>query len=144
MELASKAPGINKIILIVDDDKTILDLYQASLARQGFKIATAESGDKAIALFKAGHEFDLVVTDLMMPGKGGFELLKEMQEAGFYATPVIVVTARALDQSTFQTINLESNVKGVLQKPINMKEFHKKIHQLLGTTPPKTFNEWVD
>ena len=100
------------------------------------------SGDKALEAIRAGHHFDLVVLDLMMPGRGGYDVLKELQQSGHENIPIFVVTARALDPSTFRMISLESNVQGILQKPVDMKSFHKKIHEVLGTTPPKFFDEW--
>ena len=132
----------SKNILIVDDDKMICDLFQASLLRQGFNVVAAESGNKALEALKEGHHFDLILLDLMMPGKGGYVVLKDLQQIGFQDIPILVVTARALDSSTFQMISLESNVRGVLQKPVNMKEFNKKIHEILGTTPKKSFDDW--
>ena len=139
--MESTAPK-SKSILVVDDDKMICDLYQTSLLRQGFRVVALPSGDKALEAIRAGHHFDLVVLDLMMPGRGGYDVLKELQQSGHENIPIFVVTARALDPSTFRMISLESNVQGILQKPVDMKSFHKKIHEVLGTTPPKFFDEW--
>ena len=132
----------SKVILIVDDDDMICDLYKTSLARQGFRVVTAPSGEKALETLKAGRHFDLILLDLMMPGRGGYDVLKELQQPGFQDIPIFVVTARSLDKSTSQMISLESNVRGILQKPGDMKSFHKKIHEVLGTTPPKIFDSW--
>lgn len=131
----------SKTILVVDDDASVCDLYQMNLSRQGFLSAAFYSGDEALKAIKGGRHFDLILLDLMMPGRGGFDVLKDLQQAD-PNIPIFVVTARAMDPSTFQMISMESNVKGVLQKPLNMKEFNKQVHEVLGTTPPLKFDNW--
>ena len=103
MELAKPQPQ-DKNILVVDDDMMICELYHASLTKQGFRVVTASSGDKALGLLNSTLHFDLVTLDLMMPGRGGYDVLKMLQHLGL-EIPIFVVTARALDSSTFQMID---------------------------------------
>ncbi|OGR89756.1 MAG: hypothetical protein A3A86_04550 [Elusimicrobia bacterium RIFCSPLOWO2_01_FULL_60_11] len=131
----------SKTILVVDDDASVCELYQMGLSRQGFKTASVRAGDEALKAIKGGKQFDLILLDLMMPGRGGFDVLKDLQAAA-PDIPIYVVTARAMDTSTFQMISMESNVKGVLTKPLNMKEFNAKVHETLGTIPAKAFDGW--
>ena len=131
----------SKTVLVVDDDASVCELYQMNLSRQGFRSATFYSGDEALKAIKGGRHFDFILLDLMMPGQGGFDVLKNLQQAD-PDTPIFVITARALDPSTFEMINFEPNVKGIFQKPLNMKELNKKLHEILGTTPPLKFDNW--
>ena len=81
---------LEKKILLIDDEETILDTYSALLAEKGYLVVTANCG-------KSGLEecflqsFDLVITDLTMPGIDGFALIQEIKE-NFPETPVIVFT----------------------------------------------------
>jgi DNA-binding NtrC family response regulator len=80
-----------KTILVVDDDPTQRRLIQAVLEREGLNVVHAENGEQAIDRLVGGGA-DAVMLDLVMPGLGGLETLKEMRARGF-AQPVIVLTA---------------------------------------------------
>ncbi|MDR3514108.1 MAG: sigma-54 dependent transcriptional regulator [Caulobacteraceae bacterium] len=80
-----------KTVLVVDDDPTQRRLIQAVLEREGLVVAHAENGEQAIDRLMAGGA-DAVMLDLVMPGQGGLETLKEMRARGF-TQPVIVLTA---------------------------------------------------
>lgn len=81
-----------KTVLIVDDDPTQRRLIRAVLEREGFAVAQADGGDAALDQIAVGARPDLVILDLVMPGKAGLEVLAELR-AGGDATPVIVLTA---------------------------------------------------
>ena len=83
---------MTKTVLVVDDDPTQRRLIQAVLEREGFAVAHAESGEQAIDRIAAGGAADVVMLDLIMPGLGGVETLKEMRLRGFNQ-PVVVLTA---------------------------------------------------
>src|SRR3989338_6113563 len=84
-----------KTILVVDDDVTILDLFELSLVRQGFNAMRLPSGEKAIQIAtRKGSMVDLIILDLMLPGKDGSEVLKELQNRGASSIPIFVVTAK--------------------------------------------------
>ncbi|MGL4558514.1 MAG: response regulator [Afipia sp.] len=63
-------------ILLADDDKALRDLAARALEADGHKVATASDGTEAAQLLEAGH-YDLLVTDVEMPGCGGFELVRD-------------------------------------------------------------------
>ena len=81
-----------KKILLVDDEATILDTYSLLLEEKGYAVVTAENGRKALEEFSR-DSFDLVITDLAMPGGDGFELLEEIKGRS-PQTPVIVFTGK--------------------------------------------------
>ncbi|UAL11252.1 sigma-54-dependent transcriptional regulator [Caulobacter segnis] len=83
---------MTKTVLVVDDDPTQRRLIQAVLERDGFAVSHAEGGDAAIAHLTAGAPADVILLDLVMPGLGGQDTLKEIRARGFNQ-PVIVLTA---------------------------------------------------
>ncbi len=84
--------GMNKTVLVVDDDPTQRRLIQAVLEREGFRVAHADGGRAALDHLASGAPADVVLLDLNMPGMSGQETLADMRARGF-AQPVIVVTA---------------------------------------------------
>src|SRR5574341_1547523 len=77
-ETMRPASGEAARVLVIDDEPIIRDVLQEILAREGYGIKSvpdAESGLEALD----GHEFDLIILDLMLPGMGGFETLKEIK-----------------------------------------------------------------
>lgn len=81
-----------KKILIVEDDSFLLRMYSTKLGIEGFKILAAADGEKAVRTVKKDLP-DLILLDLMLPKKDGFEVLRELkQDAGTKNIPVIVLT----------------------------------------------------
>ncbi len=78
-------------ILLADDDRNLREVTRLGLARHGYEVVACASGEEALAAVE-GNGFDVVVTDLRMPGIGGMELLRRLQ-ARWPALPVIVLTA---------------------------------------------------
>jgi DNA-binding response OmpR family regulator len=123
-----------KTILVVDDDDTICSFFETVLLREGFNVFTVQSGEKALTLLKGDlcDKIDLVILDLMMPGRGGYDILRELQSPDYQNVPIIVATARTLDKETVDSIKMESNVQGFFSKPLNMIELKKTIRKSLG------------
>jgi DNA-binding NtrC family response regulator len=105
---------MTKTVLVVDDDPTQRRLIQGVLEREGFVTALAESGDEALAHLMAGRSADVVLLDLVMPGLGGVDALKEMRARG-YLQPVIVLTA----QGSIETVvsAMQAGAQDFLVKP---------------------------
>jgi DNA-binding NtrC family response regulator len=83
---------MTKTVLVVDDDPTQRRLIQAVLEREGLAVNHAETGEAAIDRLMAGQPADVIMLDLVMPGLGGFDTLKELRSRGF-SQPVVVLTA---------------------------------------------------
>ncbi|OGS41332.1 MAG: hypothetical protein A3J82_08495 [Elusimicrobia bacterium RIFOXYA2_FULL_69_6] len=126
----------DKRILIVDDDETIRGLLELGAQQEGFVVATAVDGMQAAEMIPQFRP-DLIVSDLMMPGQGGYELIRNLQGTEQGAVPVIVITARKLDESTKELFRREGNVLQVLSKPISLNAFALALHQILRTQPPQ-------
>lgn len=124
----------DKLVLVVDDDDAIRDLIEMTASSQGFQVVTAENGLKAAAKLSE-KPVDLIITDLMMPGQGGYEFLRTLQQAGGANVPVFVVSASQLDTSTVQMIRQEANVVEFIPKPIKMPLFVAALHKHLKTAP---------
>ena len=87
-----------KKILLVDDDKLVLNSTRRYLEGQGFNVAAADNGSEAVALIKDFGP-DLVVTDVEMKGLDGFALCKALKETeGFSGIPVIIVSGRKVSE----------------------------------------------
>jgi len=83
-----------KRILVVDDDENILSLERTILEQKGFAVTTAGGGEEALRLLKQ-ESFDLVLLDVMMPDKDGFEVCRQIkQDARTRSLPVIFLTAK--------------------------------------------------
>ena len=125
-----------KLVMVVDDDENVRSLIEMTVTSQGFQVATAINGLDASAKL-AIKPADLIVTDLMMPGQGGYEFLRSLQAAGGrWHTPVFVVTGSVLEASTIELIRQEANVVEFIPKPIRIPAFAAALHKHLKTTPP--------
>lgn len=87
--------GIPKIkcVLVVDDDDTCLELMSAIFKRNGIDVHKAHSGEEATVELKSGFKFDVVVTDIMMPGMNGYQLCEYVG----HEIPVLLVSALGRD-----------------------------------------------
>ena len=122
-----------KLILVVDDEETILEFLKYYLKEQGFKVETASDGQQALEKIK-NNKPDLVILDAMLPKKSGYEIVKTLQRE-YREIPVIIITGYFRDVETQMMFKLEPNVKEFLTKPIQPDFLISKIHMLLKTKP---------
>ena len=134
-ELPELADPSAKLIMMVDDDESLLDLMEHIVKKEGFRTERASDGAEALRKAEALMP-DLIVLDLMLPGMGGYEVLRELQASGNGGIPVIVVTGRAVDRKQIDMIRLESNVKEFMTKPIRTAVLASTLHSVLKTRPP--------
>lgn len=123
-----------KLVLLVDDDESLLDLMDHVVKKEGFRTDRAMDGVEALAKVAALNP-DAIVLDFMLPGMGGYEALRELQSRGFGDVPIIVVTGRAMDAKSIEMVRQEQNVKEFLQKPVRPVMLTAALHRILGTTP---------
>jgi len=115
-------------ILVVDDDKNILQVLEARLASAKYRTLTAKSAEEAVELL-ARNPVDLVVSDVKMPGMGGVGLLNEVLEQ-WPQVPVILLTAYGSIPDAVSTIR--SGAADYLTKPFDGQQLLQKISTLLG------------
>jgi len=77
-----------KKILVVEDEKAMARALEAKLMRFGYEVTIADNGDQALTLLK-NNQYDLIILDLMMPKKNGFDVLEELRKRG-NTIPVVI------------------------------------------------------
>ncbi len=116
-----------KSVLLVDDEKTILDCLARDLAVAGFKVTTAGSGEEAVAKINKSF-FNLVTTDLLMPGGHGFQVIKETKQL----SPQTMVIVLSGDMSATSAVNaFRQGADDYLQKPCDTDELLCRISNCL-------------
>jgi DNA-binding response OmpR family regulator len=118
-----------RTILVVDDERHIVDLIRLYLEREGFAVLAAATGDEALAVH-ARHDPDLVVLDLMLPGRDGFEVCRELRHRG--DTPILILTAR--DDDIDAIVGLELGADDYVTKPFNPRALMARIKAILRRT----------
>jgi CheY-like chemotaxis protein len=118
-----------KKMMIVDDEETLTySLYQSFiLAKQNYEVVTASSGEEASEKLKTTR-FDLVITDISMPGMSGIELLIYIKQ-NYPQTEVIIMTAYGSDEKREEA--LHNGARYYIEKPFEIKEFKQLVMDLL-------------
>jgi len=118
---------MKKVVLIVEDDLKSLQLFRDLLQASGYTTIEATDGKKAVELAKA-HKPDLILMDILMPVMDGFEATKILKADGETEyIPIIAITAYAIDDARFR----EAGCDGYINKPIDTREFLKKVAEYL-------------
>jgi len=115
-----------KSILVVDDERNIVDLLRLYLEKEGFAVIAAGDGEQALQLHQR-HEPDLVILDLMLPKRDGFEVCREIRKRG--DTPVIMLTARGEDVDAI--VGLELGADDYVTKPFNPRALVARVKAVL-------------
>jgi DNA-binding response OmpR family regulator len=103
-------------ILLIDDDVLMLEAMTHRLKADGHKIVAAEDSFKALSIMKM-EDIDLVISDIMMPGMSGLELLSLLNRIFFNNVPVILISS--LFKSVVRTTGMALGAKEFLVKPID-------------------------
>ena len=119
-----------KSLLIVDDERTILNSLSRELTSAGFEVTTSASGEDALAGINS-RIFDLVMTDLLMPKVDGFQVLKAAKKKGSQ-TMVIILTGYGAMESAIDALRLGAD--DFLPKPCNTDELIYRISRLTSKT----------
>jgi two-component system OmpR family response regulator len=127
-----EAAGTPGRLLVVDDEKTILELLPGSLRLSGFEVTTAASGAEAVRA-AASRRPDLVLLDVMMPEGDGFEALRRMRSAGI-EVPVIFLTAR--DEEPDRVNGFDLGADDYVTKPFSLNELLGRIRAVLRRSRP--------
>ncbi|NWJ45374.1 MAG: response regulator transcription factor [Chloroflexi bacterium] len=118
-------------ILVVDDDNEIIDMLARGLRFEGYDVRTALDGDTALTIFRESAP-DLVLLDVMMPGKNGLEVCREMRK--IRDTPVVMLTAK--DAVTDRVAGLDSGADDYIVKPFAFDELLARVRAHLRRTAP--------
>lgn len=116
-------------ILVVDDDKKIVRLVQSYLEQSGYQVLVAYDGETALHVIRRERP-DLVVLDLMLPGRDGMEITRIVRsDQSIAGLPVIMLTARVED--TDKIVGLELGADDYISKPFNPREVVARVRALL-------------
>ena len=116
-------------ILVVDDDEGIRSLVKQYLNENNYLVTTAESAETASEKVKI-VKFDLIILDIMMPGKNGLDFIKDHKKK--LDTPIILLTAKG--ESSDRVEGLEIGADDYLPKPFEPKELILRIKNILNKT----------
>jgi two-component system, OmpR family, copper resistance phosphate regulon response regulator CusR len=114
-------------ILVVEDNPRIAGFLEKGLREEGYVVQTAADGDTAFARASA-EGFDAAVVDVMIPGRSGLEVVRDLRAAGI-ALPVLLLTAR--DQTEDKVQGLDSGADDYLTKPFDFSELTARLRALL-------------
>ena len=114
-------------LLVVEDDPGIGELVSDDLSEQGYAVDWAKDGDEALSLLKS-FPYDLVVLDIMLPGKDGFTLTRELRTRK-ESVPIVMLTAR--DAVEDRVKGLELGADDYLVKPFHLVELRARVLALL-------------
>ena len=117
-------------VLVVDDESLLLTMAETILADFGYKVLTANSGPKALEILAHPlNRIDLIVTDLVMPGMGGRELIEKIRSLGF-AQPVLCTSGYVMPEDNKQA------GAAYLQKPFTTSGLLLKVKAALAAAKP--------
>lgn len=120
-------------ILIIDDDEKLNSLLTEYLARFDFSVTTASHPDDGLRHIK-NNPPDLVVLDVMLPDRDGFEICKEIRKSG--SLPIIMLTARG--EVTDRVVGLELGADDYMPKPFEPRELVARIQSILRRSSGRT------
>jgi two-component system response regulator AdeR len=118
--------GMSALILIVEDEPQLAEVLEAYARQEGYRTERAADGLAALSAYRAAHP-DLILLDVMLPGKSGLDVLKTIRADGL--TPVILVTARA--EETDQIVGLELGADDYVVKPFRPREVMARVKAVL-------------
>lgn len=131
---ANAHPPTQPTILVVEDDSDLANLIRFCLVREGFEVRQAADGEQAQQEFALPQRPDLVVMDVMMPYRNGYELLADLrQRPAWNQVPVIMLTGRGREEDVVQGLNLGAS--DYLTKPFRPSELVARIRKLLRPAP---------
>jgi two-component system, OmpR family, alkaline phosphatase synthesis response regulator PhoP len=123
----------SELILLVDDEPSIIKLARMYFERDGFRVLEVMDGEAALEAV-AKHQPALIVLDVMLPKLDGFEVCRQLR-AGGNQTPIIMLTAR--DEDIDKILGLELGADDYLTKPFNPRELTARVKAILRRTDGK-------
>ena len=114
---------MSKRVLIVEDEKNIVDILRFNLNREGYETLEAYDGSTGLSLARS-EQPDLILLDLMLPKMNGFDVCRSLREGGC-STPVIMLTAR--EEETDKVLGLELGADDYITKPFSMRELLARV-----------------
>lgn len=114
---------MGRTILVVDDEKAIVDILSFNLIKEGYTVITAYDGERAMQLFSE-TAFDLILLDVMLPKQSGFDVCSAIRRTDV-RTPIIMLTAR--EEETDKVLGLELGADDYITKPFSIREVLARV-----------------
>jgi len=132
---------MNTKILIVDDEKDILELVSYNLKKEGFGISVSTDGEDALRRVKE-ETYDLIILDLMLPGIQGMELCRILKSADDTSSvPIIMLTAKSDELD--KVLGLEMGADDYITKPFSPRELLARVKAILRRTHEKPLKDKI-
>ena len=112
-----------KTVLIVEDEKNIVDILRFNLQREGYQTLEAYDGEDGLNKTKT-EDPDIILLDVMLPKMNGFDVCRKLREEG-YNVPIIILTAR--EEETDKVFGLEIGADDYMTKPFSMRELVARV-----------------
>ena len=123
---------MQRLILVVEDEKPIADILKFNLEKEGYKVAEAGDGEEAIIMARQVNP-DMILLDVMLPKLDGFEVCKSIRS--WSDAPIIMLTARGEEYD--KLAGLESGADDYVVKPFSPRELVARVKAVLNRTMPK-------
>ena len=119
-------------ILIIDDDAAINLMLKTTLSLGGFEVDTANNGLEAKKLY-ATKNYDVIITDIIMPEQDGFEVILELRRLGLSKRIIAISGGGRTSANDYLTTAQHFDVAAVFPKPIDRKALLEKVHEIINT-----------
>ena len=116
-----------KKVLVIEDDKSIVDLLEIHLKDLNCEVTTILDGTEGLR-FATTESFDMIVLDIMLPGVNGLEICKEVRKLDIY-TPILMLTSKS--EEVDKVLGLEIGADDYLTKPFSIREFIARVKAIL-------------
>ncbi len=126
-------PSTGRRILLVEDEPGLVLTLSDRLVSEGYTVEAASDGETALEL-TAKESFDLILLDVMLPGKSGFDVCRDLRQRGTQV-PILMLTARS--QVTDKVVGLKLGADDYLTKPFEMMELLARVEALLRRGPAR-------
>ena len=114
---------MSKTVLVVDDEKNIVDILRFNLIKEGYEIITAYDGETALTEYSKNRP-DIILLDVMLPLIDGFEVCRQIRSSD-KTTPIIMLTAR--EEETDKVFGLELGADDYITKPFSIRELQARV-----------------
>jgi len=131
---------MGKTVLIVDDEKNIVDILSFNLKKEGFETIAAYDGESALELFSSNRP-DIILLDVMLPRLDGFEVCRRIR-ATDKITPIIMLTAR--EEETDKVLGLDLGADDYITKPFSIRELSARVKANIRRTAAHTEEQVED
>lgn len=126
-----------KCILIVEDERAIVEILKFNLMREGYDTLEALDGELGLELART-KDPDLILLDVMLPKMNGFEICQNLRDAGS-TVPIIMLTAR--EEETDKVFGLEAGADDYMTKPFSMRELMARVPGKYPKKKPRSGRE---